>query len=145
MKNCLLEITFSGYEDYRDIRQHIGKCLKDVLPQTHSLLEVAVNEAVNNAIKHSVINGKRAIVRLQVKVLRNSFLVIRVKDQGSGFAAREFLRQLRDPDSPALRNEALEESGRGILIMSRVTDVIRYNRRGNEVLLAKRLQKRHIH
>lgn len=79
-----------------------------------------VSEAVTNAMKHGnqFDEGKR--IRLLVTVMPDR-VVICVQDEGEGF----------DPDTvenPLQNHNLMRESGRGIFLMQRMADVVRYDR-----------------
>lgn len=90
--------------------------------------ELLVREALTNAVVHGCHSdpGRQVRCRLRLKGCR---LVIAVEDDGEGFdwrAARQ--------DSAG----ASDCSGRGIAILCRYADRVRYNDRGNQVTIIKR-------
>ena len=105
--------------------------------ETRHWVELAVREAVANAIKH----GNREDPRKQVEVdwgVEAGELLVRVRDEGEGF----------DPghlDSPLAPENLLKPSGRGIFYMRSFMDRIDYHagaEGGTEVVLHKRLPGR---
>lgn len=107
----------------------------DLDEETRHWIDLAVREAVANAIKH----GNRLAPDKQVEIdlaLDGEQLVVRVRDQGEGFDPQG----LADP----LANEnRLRPDGRGILYMRQFMDEIEYQFRpgeGTEVTLRKRLR-----
>lgn len=97
-------------------------------------IELAVREAVANAIKHGnrLEPGKRVEIDLEFE---NEELVVRVRDEGEGFDPGE----LNDPLAPENR---LRPDGRGIFYMKSFMDDIQYRIRpgeGTEVTLRKNL------
>ncbi|HTQ80255.1 MAG TPA: ATP-binding protein [Thermoanaerobaculia bacterium] len=97
-------------------------------------VDIAVREAVANAIKHGNRQdpGKKVCVDAEVEGID---LVIRVEDEGPGFD----LTQLDDPLAP---ENLLKPSGRGIFYMKSFMDDIQYGPRpggGTVVTLRKRL------
>lgn len=97
-------------------------------------IDLAVREAVANAIKHGnrLEPGKR--VEIDLDVTRDE-VVIRVRDEGEGF----------DPDGvndPLAEENRLRPNGRGLFYMKKLMDEIDYEYqpgRGMEVTLRKRL------
>lgn len=77
MNESLLEIKFTGLAGFKQIRHCVMEYVKARLQGQPSLMEVALNEAVNNAIKHG-----HAKVKLRLNVIAGKRLVVRVKDQG---------------------------------------------------------------
>lgn len=107
-------------------------------PNCAGLLEVAVNEAINNAF--------RASEQVCIKIRRvGNRLLFRIKDDGPGFSTAKINAQLsknmQDEEFDAEFDEiSLEEGGRGILIMKMFSDRLLYNEKGNEVLLMKKIK-----
>jgi serine/threonine-protein kinase RsbW len=97
-------------------------------------IDVAVREAVANAIKH----GNREDPAKQVEVdltVESGSLVIRVQDEGVGFDPAH----LEDPLAP---ENLLKPNGRGIFYMKSFMDDIQYDIRpggGTVVTLRKRV------
>lgn len=94
----------------------------------------AVREAVANAIQHG--NGADPDKRVEVDLgLDGEVLVIRVRDQGSGFDPGDL------PD-PLARENLLRPDGRGIFFMKKLMDRIDYSfepEGGTVVTLRKRV------
>ena len=88
---------------------------------------ISVLEAVNNAIIH----GNRSIPEKFVEVKLNyskGKLKVIVKDQGKGFIPEN----IPDPTTP----ENIEEAnGRGVFIMSKLADEIKFSKKGNSVTM----------
>lgn len=96
------------------------------------LLEVAINEAINNAIE----SGKR--VYLKMKRIGNR-IVVRVKDSGTGFRPRKLRAHSEKELEEEFNQLGLAERGRGIMMMQMFCDQIIYNAKGNEVMLIKNI------
>jgi len=97
-------------------------------------IDLAVREAVANAIKHGNRNDPDKRVEVDVAV-EGEDLVVRVLDQGKGFEPVE----VSDPLSP---ENLLNPNGRGIFYMKSFMDQIEYSFRpegGTAVTLRKRL------
>ena len=90
-------------------------------------IRLALDEALANALKH----GHRGDTTKKVRVrwrLRAEGMVLWVRDEGPGFDPSH----VPDPlDEQALGRDA----GRGLLLMRSYMARVRYNRRGNAVLL----------
>jgi serine/threonine-protein kinase RsbW len=88
---------------------------------------VSTLEAVNNAMIHGNGSDPNKYVVLNISYEKEE-LKIRVKDEGCGFIPD----QVPDPTS----GENLEAlNGRGVFLMSRLADKIRYNKKGNSVTM----------
>ncbi|MFN8210858.1 MAG: ATP-binding protein [Bacteroidales bacterium] len=88
---------------------------------------VSAMEAVNNAIIHGNKSDSNKTVIVEIKHIRNQ-LKICVEDEGPGFDPGI----IPDPTKP----ENIEKlNGRGIFLMSRLTDKIEFNEKGNRVTM----------
>lgn len=97
-------------------------------------VDIAVREAVANAIKHGNAQDPGKTVEVDAGV-DSGELVIRIEDQGTGFDPAE----LSDPLAP---ENLLKPNGRGIFYMRSFMDAVDYGRRpggGTVVTLRKRL------
>src|SRR6478752_2056364 len=97
-------------------------------------VDIAVREAVANAIKHGNAQDPAKTVEVDAGV-DGGELVIRIEDQGTGFDPG----QLGDPLAP---ENLLRPNGRGIFYMKSFMDVVDYQPRpggGTVVTLRKRL------
>ena len=88
---------------------------------------VSTLEAVNNAILHGNHSSPEKIVDIEIAFKSNE-LIIKVTDEGSGFRPD----QIPDPTIPE-NIEAL--NGRGVFLMSRLADKIKYSKKGNTVTM----------
>lgn len=127
--------TFSTRDEYRMIRETIQRDIQSILGANQSfLIDVAINEAVNNALKS---NLKKQPVTIYLRVTPGRRLIIRVKDQGDGFNANEVLTKFSSSQDEFFEDKLFDESGRGLAIMKSASDKMFYNRTGNELLLMK--------
>ncbi len=84
-------------------------------------------EAVNNAIIHGNKSDESKFVSVDIK-MGDSNLEVTIADEGKGFKPSE----VPDPTRPE-NIEAL--NGRGIFLMSKLADDIKFNKKGNKVTL----------
>ncbi len=97
-------------------------------------VDLAVREAVTNAIKHGNEQNPDKQVHIDL-LLEGDELVLRVADEGSGFDPSA----VQDPLAP---ENILRPNGRGILFMRKFMDDIQYSLRpggGTVVTMRKRL------
>ena len=93
-------------------------------------IKLAVEEGVNNAIKHGSRFDSRKTVELVYDISKDR-AVITITDQGGGFDPSAV------PDPTA--DENLEKpTGRGVMLMRAYMDEVVYNCRGNQVRMVKR-------
>lgn len=88
---------------------------------------VATLEAVNNAITHGNKANPQMLVDVEI-VVDNNDLKVTVTDEGPGFNPSS----IPDPTAP----ENIEElSGRGVFLMTKLADSIKFNEKGNSVTM----------
>jgi serine/threonine-protein kinase RsbW len=93
-------------------------------------IKLALEEGLNNAIRHGNRLDPRKTVQLDYEVSREH-VVIEIADQGLGFDPQGV------PDPTA--DENLEKpSGRGIMLMRAYMDEVRYSRDGKQLHMMKR-------
>lgn len=151
MRQKLMRKTFYSEQEFRHYRDQLHQCLKEVLGNRGentallesdvTLLEIALNEAINNAFKYALDKVSTPAVTLSIYLLQAKLLLIRVKDNGSGFRADQVLAKVSALDQKASKEWEWGESGRGVFIMEAVMDKVRYNAKGNSVMLLKTLHK----
>ncbi len=88
---------------------------------------VSTLEAVNNAIMHGNRYQKDKIVDVEISY-KNERLKIKISDQGNGFVPEEV------PD-PTIPQNIESVNGRGIFLMSKLADKVKYSKRGNAVTM----------
>lgn len=89
---------------------------------------IAVTEAVNNAIQHGNKNDPDKVVRIGFESEDNK-LTFSVTDEGPGFD----YSNLPDPTDPSNLDKV---SGRGVFLMTQLSDGIRFEQNGQKVLLS---------
>jgi len=149
MRHKLMRKTFHSEQEFRHYREQLHQCLEEALGNRGerttlseneiTMLEVALNEAVNNGFKYALDKVSAPAVTLSIYVLHSKFLVIRVKDNGSGFRADQVMAKVWALEENEEEEWEWGESGRGIFIMEAVMDKVRYNAKGNSVILLKTL------
>jgi serine/threonine-protein kinase RsbW len=88
---------------------------------------VATLEAVNNAITHGNKANPQKLVDVEIEFDKDE-IKITVTDEGEGFDPGK----IPDPTMP----ENIEElSGRGVFLMTKLTDSIKFNEKGNSVTM----------
>jgi len=125
--------SFRDYSEYTYFRDGLGRLLNDWFPQDHTLIEIAVNEAINNAIIHGCRSAADPLVEVQIERSENGGIRVRIKDRGTGFDVSSDEIVMPVPGSEPV----MKESGRGLWIMKHVFDEIRFNDSGNEITLVK--------
>jgi serine/threonine-protein kinase RsbW len=88
---------------------------------------VSTMEAVNNAIMHGNKSNPDKVVDIEI-AFKTNVLKITVEDEGQGFRPEEV------PD-PTLPENIEEINGRGVYLMSRLSDKLKFSKRGNRVTM----------
>ncbi|MGP4061865.1 ATP-binding protein [Halobacillus sp. H74] len=136
MMRTSFEANIRHPRDMKNIRKEYHPYLAKYYGNDQLLVDASISEAVWNAWEHG--HNQRNDYPIQLKIsFLNSRLLVRVKDQGSGFEWKPY-QVTSDIKQWFPTVEDLERRGRGITLMLRVMDVIRYNDIGNECLLMKK-------
>lgn len=133
----LLQSKFHGLTELQELRQQIDDIAVQYMPLC--LYIIALHEAMTNALKHGTTKGKTQLAHVSIHLIGQHWFIVRIKDSGSGFNGNERLQQLKLNIEDAFEKQLYQTSGRGLAIMLAASDRICFNRKGNEVLLAKRI------
>ena len=117
----------SDLENLRDVEKAIDEIatLKKISHTSYGKVLVAVLEAVNNAIAHGNKFSSDKCVNICLKCKKDKFKVT-VEDEGCGFSPDEV------PD-PTLPENVEKINGRGVFLMTKLADEIKFNEKGNSV------------
>lgn len=128
-----VRLEFHRYGEYNRIRSRIRDLLQSVSLQHAPKIEIAIGEALANALRESM------DVRVKLSLCGRR-LMVRISDGGGGFDGRQRVAAFQATDMETeFMDRLYAEGGRGILIMLAWMDEVIYNRKGNEVLLVKEL------
>ena len=128
-----VRLEFHRYGEYNRIRSRIRDLLQNVSLQHAPKIEIAIGEALANALRESM------DVRVKLSLCGRR-LMVRISDGGGGFDGKQRVAAFQAADMEAeFLDRLYSEGGRGILIMMAWMDQVIYNRKGNEVLLVKEL------
>jgi serine/threonine-protein kinase RsbW len=94
-------------------------------------IELALREAIVNAIVHGNQEDPRKRVYINCRCMRDGEVSVTIEDEGSGFRSDA----IPDPTSPENR---LRTHGRGILLMRTLMDEVHFEQGGSVVHLRKR-------
>ena len=119
----------SNISNLRIVENAIDEVMNEIgiTQENYGKILVSTLEAVNNAIMHGNKYEKDKIVDVEIS-FKNEKLKIKISDEGKGFIPEE----VPDPTIPQ-NLEAL--NGRGIFLMSKLADEIKYSKRGNAVTM----------
>jgi serine/threonine-protein kinase RsbW len=110
----------------REIELFLSKAgIKDASKSFDIVL--GVREALNNAVTHGSRKDFNKTVSLSLR-MENGVLVMEVEDEGDGFDWKAYMKK-------ALPSH--EESGRGLAIMKQFFTSMKYNQKGNKLVMKK--------
>jgi PAS domain S-box-containing protein len=131
-------LRFNGYGDYQRLKGEMGKILTELTGKEHSMQEVAIHEALANAMECRDGVPRQHRARLRFNKVGNR-LIVRVKTSRIGFAGNAILKRLRSQPEDIFSFGEDASMGRGIPLMLSIADKMTYNSEGTEVLLAWKL------
>jgi anti-sigma regulatory factor (Ser/Thr protein kinase) len=98
-----------------------------ISPDNYGKILVSTLEGVNNAILHGNLSDPEKKVEIEIS-FKGRELKIKITDEGKGFIPKK----LPDPTVP----ENLESlNGRGVYLMSKLADKIKFTKKGNSVTM----------
>jgi len=101
-------------------------------------LKVILNELILNAIKHGNKNDCSKYVKILAGLTKNDNAVVLVEDSGTGFDYNYILNEIEKCcELDDICN--MKETGRGILIVKKLSNGMKYNYKGNRVIISKKL------
>ena len=98
-------------------------------------LKVILNELIINAIKHGNNCDPSKKVKTSVALTKSRHVILLVEDEGKGYNYELKCKRAQLKENFFEMNE----TGRGILIVSNLCDKIKFNKRGNRVIALKKL------
>lgn len=96
-------------------------------------IPLLISESVTNAIKHGNRFDKSKKVHLKIRYDDKRFIIY-IKDEGEGFDFDE----IANPTHP---ENIFEEHGRGIYLISSISDEYCYNKKGNEIRMVLKIDR----
>ncbi len=108
--------------------------INDFGDDVKSAVDMAVREAVANAVKHGNLLDEMKTVEITFENLGEAF-EITVRDFGAGFAVEE----VPDPTNP---ENLLKASGRGVLFMRSFMDEVEWSNHAEGGMIVKMLKNR---
>jgi serine/threonine-protein kinase RsbW len=94
-------------------------------------IQLALQEALMNAVLHGNQSNPEKYVRLCVAIQEGGGILIVVKDSGSGFDPSKL------PD-PTLKENILREGGRGVYLIQQLMDQVEYKFDDGTALIMRR-------
>lgn len=125
--------TYIMHSDCYDVEYYSNEitCLISQFTSDVNSILVGFNEMVYNAMEHGNKFDRTKKIEMKI-IIRNSFILITIEDEGEGFEWQTKLKQ-------QFNIMSFEERGRGIIFTKASFDYITYNDAGNLVYLYKKL------
>jgi len=129
-----LKVTLAADKDAVDaVVQGIMKTIREkaCAPGKEDDIELALAEALANAVVHGAESDPSKIIECDVACDENRSMLIVVRDPGKGF----------DPatvPSPVLGQNVYSSHGRGIYLINQLMDDVRFLKNGTEIHMVKR-------
>jgi serine/threonine-protein kinase RsbW len=101
-------------------------------------IKVILNELLINAIKHGNKSQKNNMIKIIAALTNDCKLMLVVEDSGTGYCFSDTHKKLVEKIN-ANSLHSLSENGRGIMIVKSLSDRIRVNERGNQIIVLKNL------
>jgi anti-sigma regulatory factor (Ser/Thr protein kinase) len=148
MGKKFLSVKFCGEQEFIWARKFLTAYLEELLAGSSERekmwVEVAVNEALNNAHRHAGTVGEaltnEPVICVQMYVYKGRELRIKISDSGRGFDGQaRITKSVDDSFGEEDCDKLWCESGRGIELLRFGVDQVKYNRKGNAVTLIKSL------
>jgi serine/threonine-protein kinase RsbW len=124
-------------EDIIDYLQSFyGKLDKDNLFE----IRVILNELLINAIKHGNMENCQKCVKINACIDEKGFAQFTFEDEGEGYKHNCLRKENQDFNETEM-NCNLKETGRGMLIVNSLSDMVEINDSGNKIIILKKLIK----
>ena len=99
----------------------------------HDTVELALREALANAVRHGCKNDPSKNVQCTVACDSQGDMLIVVRDSGKGFKPAEV-------PSPLVGENLYSHHGRGIFLINQLMDEVSFDRGGTEIHMVKRVR-----
>ena len=134
-EKLLLKLDFQVPGDVESIQPSVDEIMAVVGTQECAVgkefeVEVALLEALANAVKHGCEDDPSKIVEVCVACERDRGMLIVVRDPGGGFDPE-------DIPSPVQGENVFSDHGRGIFLINRLMDEVEYRSGGTEIWMRK--------
>lgn len=103
-------------------------------------VKVILNELILNAIKHGNKECCEKLVKISAGVTMDERAFIIIEDEGDGCLDLSGFNEDRCRDEP-IDFFNLKETGRGIIIVNSLCDRVKFNKKGNKIVILKKLKR----
>lgn len=119
-------------------QEYLGALQEDCIFE----FKVILNELIINAMRHGNKGVESKQVHIAAGISEKGYVFIIIEDQGEGYDYRRLLHK-QCCFSDVLDTDVcdMKETGRGIMIVKSLCDCIKYNKKGNKVVVLKKVSK----
>lgn len=142
MENAKFTKTFTS-EVYivssviQELMSFLSKKIPSISKEDHYDLRLIYSELLFNAVIHGNNKDANKHVTLSVEILPSNVVVSSIEDEGKGFDYNNLLKKCEEETSD---ENIFNESGRGIKLVSCLTDKLCFNSMGNQIKFYKRVK-----
>jgi serine/threonine-protein kinase RsbW len=125
-----------------NILDYFGREFGHIDESNYFEFKVILNELLINAIKHGSKENEEKFVRVVAGLAKDDYALLAVEDDGDGYDPESFERNNQFSGASLNNSEeklAIVESGRGIFIVKNLCDEFLINKKGNKVVVNKKL------
>lgn len=104
-------------------------------------IKVILNELIMNAVKHGNREDSNKHVKIVSSVTKDGYAFFYIEDEGHGYNYNDVLVKncpLQDCDG-FFDICGVKETGRGMLIVKNLCDKVKFNEKGNKIVVMKKL------
>ena len=101
-------------------------------------LKVILNEVLVNAIMHGNHEDASKRVKIEAGFIDEEDIFLIIEDEGCGYDFKEICKKHR---SGITELDHLNERGRGMMIIKGLCDKVKVNKKGNKIVIVKRIEK----
>ncbi len=121
----------------QELMGFLSKKLPSISLEDHYDLKLIYSELLFNAVIHGNNKDCNKQVTLSVEILPSNVVFSSIQDEGQGF---DYKNLLNECSSVTTDYNIFNESGRGIKLVSCLTDKLLFNSRGNQIKFYKRVK-----
>lgn len=101
-------------------------------------IKVILNELLQNAMRHGNKEDRNKSIKVRIGIAGNNYAYFIIEDEGEGFNYKCLFEKGFDFDE-SIDFYDLKESGRGMLIVKSLCEKLKFNEKGNKVIVLKKL------
>jgi serine/threonine-protein kinase RsbW len=139
------KIVFDVLDDLHSIRKAVCTAVNFIKSECTNIsdsnvfdIKIILNEILTNSIRHGCRNDFNCIANVVIGITLNHEVFMIIKDYGNGF---DHLSAYNKCENLDLCIDNIQESGRGILIIKNLSDRVKFNKKGNKIVVIKKLLK----